>query len=296
MTDGLSRRDVMMTAGAGLIALDVKAEGGSGLQQRAVANQSASSVAELNRLVADSRNHGALVEILQSLRGLVKDEHYGRDPHDVTPDDPDNWEAFNPSYIAILYLKLASNWELAVNHACFTLPANSTDLSRRIKAVQILTAKGTKNLGHDDLLGYGTYPYRLPHANHQPGKVRDSEWFNDFNFATQNELFIYIDNANILLEPGDLIAFKLFGIGSTPKYPNYSYFNAREVPQTESGLPGKLIRVKNYMTKEDGTLISSVNENRWYSMNIKFRVRAGSAGLITMLIDPDTGNGQGHEP
>jgi hypothetical protein len=31
-------------------------------------------------------------------------------------------------------------------------------------------------------------------------------------------------------------------------------------------------------------------------MDIKFRIDAGAAGMITMIIDPDTGNGAGNEP
>ena len=76
--------------------------------------------------------------------------------------------------------------------------------------------------------------------------------------------------------------------------PNDAFFNAAEVLN-----PGpadtKLIRIRNYATNTDGLPIPAGTPLD-YSMDIKFQIHAGSAGWVTMIVDPDTGNGTGYEP
>lgn len=233
--------------------------------------------------------------IREALKSSARHIPWGRDPHDPPKA---GWRAFQPRYLAILYLRLEQGWEISVNHACFTVDDPDDDDLRRAKAVNIVSAKVAAGveLGDASLRQFGTYRHQLPGAGHDPMRPFDSGSFADFNFLSQNELFIYLDDPDIRLEAGDLIAFKAVGNGPHPKNFNYSYFHAREVPRGEmNGLPGKMIRVRNYATLEDGTEIPPT-ENRYYSMDIKFRISGGSAGMITMIIDPDTGNGQGNEP
>jgi hypothetical protein len=246
-------------------------------------------------LLAHFGGRELIMEILGTIKKSVRDEHYGRDPHDLCPNDPDNWEDFTPDYIAILYLRLDSNLTMYVNHASFELEDSDDEDDRRDKAVKILEAKGWDTFGKLDPTIYKTYRHKINSTKHEAGREYDSGWFNDFGFAAQNELFIYLDNPGVYLQPDDLISFKLFGNNEIPKSPNYSYFHAREVEAKYMGkLKGKMIRVENYVTKEDGELVGA--HVRDYAMNIKFRVNAGTAGQVTMWIDPDTGNGAGNEP
>lgn len=236
-----------------------------------------------------------------AMRSAVRGVHWGRDPHDALPPDPDNWAGYNPRYIAILYVRLNANWDMSVNHACFTPTVNTTE-ERLAQAVRILDDKirFDCDLGDARLHQHGIYEhiYKYPDASHQQNRDFDSSTFADFNFYSQNELFIFIHDPDITITPGDLIAFKAVGLGPKPKDFNFSYFNARAVDPAEMSASlaneGRMMRVENYATKEDGTPIG--NENRSYSMDIKFRIDAGAAGKITMIIDPDTGNGAGNEP
>jgi hypothetical protein len=239
----------------------------------------------------------ALGAVRAALRGI----HWGRDPHDVSPPDPAHWAPYNPQYIIILYLRLEANWEMTVNHAAF-VPTTNTQNGRLAQAVDILTEKIGNNweLGDPRLHHHGIYEHiwDAPIAGHQVGHKFDSVAFTDFNFYSQNELFIFLHDDDIMLEDGDLIGFKANSTTSPkPKDFNFSYFHARAVPVGDLGTlasEGRMIRVENYATKEDGTLIGA--ENRNYSMDIKFRIDGGSAGTIIMIIDPDTGNGAGSEP
>lgn len=221
--------------------------------------------------------------------------HWGENPHRPPPS---TWEEFSPNYIAILHVGLTRGWDIEINHACFTTSDPNNEGGRLLKAVAILEDKvgSGKPLGELDTKKWGTYQHTLANAGHDPNRPYDSGWFQDFNFATQNELFIYLDDPEVRLEDDNLIGFKPLGNAPRPKDFNHSYFYAREVPERDlPNLTGKMIRVRNYATKEDGTLIGA-HDNRNYSIDIKFRVPGGSAGMIMMIIDPDTGNGQGNEP
>jgi hypothetical protein len=233
MTDRLSRREMVVLAGAGLATLQL---GGRALARpstsRGLLDQYLLSPGNKALSAASPAEVESFFEIKKALADYSGGDYWGRDPHDITPNNPAKWRKFEPSYIVILYLKF-EDLGLSVNHAAFSVPVGNTDVTRREKAVKILKEKGTKNLGHIDLQVYGTHPHQLHNAHHQQQNGYDSTWFDDFNFASQNELFIYIDNNNINLEPGDLIEFKPFGIGDDVKHPNYSYFHALEVTGTD---------------------------------------------------------------
>ncbi|HEX8064345.1 MAG TPA: hypothetical protein VF535_14165 [Allosphingosinicella sp.] len=238
---------------------------------------------------------------IAALRSAARGVHWGRDPHDALPPDPANWATYSPRYIVILYVRLNQNWDMSVNHACFT-PTVNTPEGRLAQAIRILDdkIKYDCDLGDSRLHQYGIYEhiYKYPDAGHQLGRDYDSFTFSDFKFYNQNELFIFIHDPDITIQDGDLLAFKAAGLQPKPMDFNFSYFNARAVDPAEMSASlaqeGRMMRVENYATKEDGTPIG--NDNRNYSIDIKFRIDAGPAGMITMIIDPDTGNGAGNEP
>lgn len=236
------------------------------------------------------------------MRAAARSDPYGRDPHDPTP--PLGWAPYNPEYVALLYLRLDPNWKVTVNHACYRLGAGNTAPGRLGKAVDVFSDKVDRNVafGHPDLRQHAPYQHLLPPADagHDPNRPYDSGWFKDFKFALQNEIFIYIHHPGtvITLYEDALLNFKIQGSDGMPRHQNYAFFHARVVDDDDIGelaADGTMIRLENYATKENGSLLQAA-EKRDYSIDIKFQIDGGDAGLITMVVDPDTGNGAGNEP
>jgi len=223
---------------------------------------------------------------------------YGLDPHEVAP--PAGWAPYQPEHIAILYMRIDPLAGIDVNHAAYTMPQGNDDPSRLAKALSVLTEKVQRDVTFGEqamVLNHAPYKHQLPHPDPDPFRLYDSGMFEDFGFVSQNEIFIYLHHPdmNLAVDPQALISFKNLGNDD----PNYAFFHAREVQLPtgpgDLGERGNLIRIENYFTKEDGSLLKPV-DRRNYSMDIRFQVNAGAAGPITILIDPDTGNGIGYEP
>ena len=225
----------------------------------------------------------------------------GRDPHDIAP--PGNWVAYDPRFIAILYLKLGPNWDISVNHASYPVDQGADRLAR---ALEVIAKKvslsdqrgGNVDFGHQDMLDLD--PYRQPEPLN-PTRPFDSGTFDDFKFKSQNEIFIFLHHPDMQIRTTEnaLIGLKS-GYNDRGKMRdlNTCFFHARTVPAADmQGLDpvGKLIRLENYATDQNGELLLE-GDDRNYSLDILFQVDAGSAGWITMVVDPDTGNGMGYQP
>ena len=251
----------------------------------------------------DSSDFRAFLSSL--LAGAARMDTYGRDPHDEAPPfkaEPGTPEYYAPEYVALLYLHLGSGWDIQVNHACYAVPAGNDETARRIKAVAVLGEKVLRNVefGDSAMLHHNPYQHQLIDVGHQPSHDFDSRAFTDFKFKSQNETFIFIHHPGmaITLAENALFAFKVTGSDGMPRNQNFSFYHARVVPQAEMGMlagVGSLLRVENHQLKEDGKRLG-LGESRAYGLDILFGVDGGDAGQITLIIDPDTGNGSGYEP
>jgi len=253
-----------------------------------------------NLLAASVAADPSIFEAL--LRASTKIVSYGRDPHDVAP--PAGWAPYQPEHIAILYLRIDPLAGIDVNHAAYEMPTGNDEASRLAKALEVLTEKVKREVtfGEQTMVqNHGPYRHQLHHPDPDPLRLYDSGVFDDFGFASQNEIFIYLHHPrmNLDVDPQALISFKSLGNDGLPRNPNYAFFHAREVQLPTAagdlGEYGNLLRIENYYSKEDGSLLQAA-DRRNYSMDIRFQVNAGPAGPITILIDPDTGNGLGYEP
>lgn len=224
-------------------------------------------------------------------------DYWGDDPHRPPPGCPTT--PFQPKYIALMYLGLEDPWKLKVNHACYELPATViTPEARRDWALDILEemAPSGKTFGDQTLTSH-----RPPYKHQKPiwldsSREYDSGFLHEFKFKSPNEIFIFLHHKTAAVRVGDkrLLSFKQIGADNKVRRPNDTFYNARVVPNDELRTltnKGTLIRVENYATDVSTTM----TETLLYSMDIKFQIDAGD-GMVTMIIDPDTGNGTGNEP
>jgi hypothetical protein len=213
--------------------------------------------------------------------------NYGQNPN-VARDDK-----FEPDWIGIVHIKNVGGWEISVNHAAFSVAASSGNESRLARALEILREKGRGTFA--DLKGSPNYE-PFPRDGHY-----DSINFDKYlGFRSKNELFIFIEG-DVEVVQGALLSFTPLGADLRPRDKNFAFFNAKRVDPDELakyGLVGRMIRVRNYMTTEDGKPIGDGEdvESELYSMNIHFTVPGKGGVPVPMIIDPDTGNGMGNNP
>lgn len=208
---------------------------------------------------------------------------------------------YDPSYIALVHVYPRDGWKLDLNYACHPIDLGSTEDQRLSLAVDIFNAKvpllGTRrNFGH--LLAQ----YRNLYKFRDYGTY---EQFNldDFTFKSQNEIFFFFDNPDILFDTEPLMIFTSRSSSGYASDPNYAFFAARLVDPGETGDLyhfGRIIRVRNYVTDERGLTIGAHNvptKSQKYSMNIHFTVpNTSGTDRVAFAFDPDTGNGSGYEP
>ena len=219
-------------------------------------------------------------------------ENYGDNPNIARAGD------FPVNYIGIIDIRARGGWKIAINHAAFP----STDLggkplsedAKLEKAIRIIQAKGANGRFRDLKGDLAPCP--------RSGGVLDGDNFDGrLGFKSKNELFIFIEGQGVELTQGALLSFTPLGSDLKPRDPNYSFYNASSVdPATLAAakLSGRMIRVRNYMQDKNGKPIGSNHQTKSqrYSMNIHFTVPGEGGTAIPMIIDPDTGNGQGSEP
>lgn len=235
-------------------------------------------------------------------------EHHGEDPKNpprylngATAEKP-----YKPEYIAVVIIDFERNWSVDIQHASFPIymPTGANPENYRLGLALdlikwVMTVDGRK-LGHlkDNQFGKRDHvPYRRLYGNHKDRY--DVPSFNDFRFKKQNEIFIFLKNKDILLNKDRLIRFTKFSDNMSREMDlNHTFFNALPLEGDSLGPNlknrGKLIRVENHVTNYDG---KPTVDDTFYSMNIHFRMRVKPEGseqnYVPMIIDPDTGNGQG---
>lgn len=275
MTDGVSRRNLVFTGGAAA-ALTSCTPGPS----------------RMSALNVPTRRAGF-------------DDNHGSDP--MGPPTYPGPVVYLPRFIAIAIIDFDKPWTIDVHHASFPLPPDSAgDRDRRRdlakKAISWVVESNGRKLGHLNAKPSGyedLVPYERKKDPHK-GKHHIAS-FDGFRFASQNEIFIFLRNPDIVLNRSRLVRVTRYSDEIEDVMTcNYSLFRAESIEGDDLGPlenHGKLIRVENHVRDEKG-LPSGKDTN--YSMNIHFRMKVkpegGERSYVPMVIDPDTGNGQGNEP
>ena len=226
------------------------------------------------------------------------------DPWGANPADnaPESHGTFNPLYICLLHIGFDPDWRLKINHASYRYRGEQTPTKRLEKALGIFTDKilGSYEFGDQSMQDLGHVSYIWQYPGHQPGRTRDSTGFADFKFRSPTEIFIFLESQTVYVGPKErLFACTKYGHSrpTTQMDKNYSFYGADIVPDADLGQlqgSGRLIRVQNYAKLVNGD--STDTADQYYALNIHLKVPGGPAGLIPIIIDPDTGNGTGNEP
>jgi hypothetical protein len=264
MVDEVSRRNVIVLAGAGVLA--------SACSGKPSGND--------HRSPAENRGHG---DIYGSPPGKEKPVYLSPNPTNCP------MAGYAPAFIAILFIDFPGGAKISVNHASFSTTDPSPEGNGRLEQALKLIELRTNSARFSDLNEPTIYPRTMGN------KGTDRVSFDDFDFKSQSELFIFFNSSDIELgkDRNWLISFTPYSSTGERRAPNYSYANAQVVTAI-GNLKGKLIRVENHVTDPFGCLLESTCAH--YSMNIHFMMPLRDGGLVPMVIDPDTGNGVGYEP
>lgn len=263
MTGLLSRREMVVLAGGGLVAGASSANAINAPERVLTAPHRAMGIPSLwgHRATDDA-------ELIPALKGK-----------------------FRPKFLTIVYINFPSAWNIEINHASW--PISGLDHGdRRQKAVNILARRlaGTR---------FKDMPApHLPYKRNDNSK-KEMESFEKFGFSSQSEIFIFFANPDIGLNLHWPVTFTEFSDTGQPRDTNYSFFNAQVVPQDElNGLAGRMMRLRNYVVDEEYQDLKFGNPDnnisRTYAMNIHFGMPGNES--VPMVIDPETGNGTGNEP
>lgn len=222
----------------------------------------------------------------------------GLDPHDLSR-RPTN-VAFAPSYVTVIMVSSGGAWRIGANHASFGVdnPADNTADARLAQALRILKK---------------VVPGRRKLSDLQPGKPDteaklyrrkdgsfDRDDFVDLGFNSQHEIFVYYDSADVTLDNRQLISFGATVSDGTPAGGNDSFFVSRVDDGALDGpLKGKLIRIENYNTIFNGSSFTArpaddPSKAARYALN--YHLTLPGRQPLAIVIDPDTGNGDGNEP
>lgn len=219
----------------------------------------------------------------------------GIDPHDLSR-RPAN-VPFAPSYVTVVVISSSGAWRIGANHASFAIDdaANNSADARLAQALRILKK---------------VVPGRRKLSDLQPGRpdaeaklyrrkdgTYDRDDFVDLGFNSQHEIFVYFDSADVTLDNSKLISFGAKLSNGSPAAANDSFFVAR-VPDSalDGPLKGKLIRIENYNTIHDGSNFAprpadDPAKSARYALN--YHVTLPGRQPLPIVIDPDTGNGNG---
>ncbi len=289
-TTGISRRNAMMAAGVGMVALTLTGcEAG-------------------NEPRAGKCN---------APKPEGKFDPFGLEPNEAlwikqSGGLPKGLPAFNPVYITLVTISSDHPWDLSVNQASFGDMSGMTDAEREAMATFLFqdSLRNGKRFRNIPRTGKGPAgkPYQIyererpaPPRSGDP-KVVDIDGFEYFGSNQQVEIYFLIDAApgtGVTIDPAALISFAQRTTKGKDAAKNDRFF-AREV--SGHGLPGFLIAVRNYYcTFDEASCGFDPNpgpDEVLYAMNVHFALsgKGPNKDPIPMLIDPDTGNGMGWEP
>lgn len=221
---------------------------------------------------------------------------------------PTSLPNFAPAYITLVRISPRKGvFGLEINHASYNAAGYSQ--GERADLAQSLFSQvspGAARKHFREIPPRGNNPAGKPFAIYSrhapapgPNPVVDLDGFENFGSSQQVEIFVWFDvPAGLSIDPTLLVSFAPFTQSNNGASKNDRFF-AREIM---GNLPGKLIAIENYFTtfsESDCTFApDDGKKDKVFAMNIHFNLDgAGPSRLpIPMVIDPDTGNGNGSEP
>lgn len=271
MSDSFSRRDLVVLAGAG------------------------AALAACTRTTQERETSIPYLDQTLALEYSGRCARHGGLPKDP-PSYPNGATApdFRPEFITVVHIDFDRPWRVSVNHACYRLLGASPS-QRLQRALELFRLKRPET---SPKLRFSALPE--PHKPRLRHGALDFDDFDWFGFGSQNEIFFYFDNPDIAFDDEWLISFAPVSDTGRPRALNYSFFNAKSQPvqlHSPGVNTGWLVTVENYYTNHLGrpVTLDDPTAELLYAMNLHFKMKTDT-GYIPLVIDPETGNGAGHEP
>lgn len=293
-----------MTTGTKLTRRAAIASVSVGAAAVALPTAGAAKPSEPRTLRAPSREE--IKKSILSFQAGHQRETHGDQTHKDPPAQALRDVPFNPQYMAIAHLTSEGAWQIASNHAHFS--CRLTRKSERInRAGDIIRNKLINR--------YERFKDEKSNSDFIPiSKIFDGQTvvfdfleFVPFNFGSQHDIYFFFEHSPgvILFDPlnENLITVSKYRSNGQNGDENKSFYNSEAIPvQSNNGdFLGTMIRIENRFMVEKGLFIKkykSISQNDGiinYKLNLIYTVNR-PGGLITMVIDPDTGNGSGLEP
>ena len=247
------------------------------------------SLGPLGATTASANIYNPNAEQTEYVRMFGAGYAFGQPATDSEPETEGNVKRFRPKHICAVYIRFEPNGTLTVKQAYIAAP-NPQPTNADIVAVAEPLLQAMSKAGY---AGGGAQAFK--------------ENFEDFSFASQQVVVIYLDNKDDAVrfssKDSDIIRFVPIS-GNDPKThirPNHAFFNRRAVAMAPGG--GTFVKraylIDFWNTDENGNAITGVIEGRpatyyLYAMNIHLEMatskRTAKLNWVPIIIDPDTGN------
>lgn len=236
-----------------------------------------------------------LIDILSKI-GL---KDHGENPHDRFPAHS---PTYAPQHMAIVHLKSTGPWNLSVIHAHFNCAGKDAQ-ARLDMASDILKWKLSDN---------ANWNFTAPGAPYQPAKNEygfPAEYlhFRPFEFGSPHDICFFFEHSGTMrFDPSMLVKLTDAQGNATKMSENEAFFGARDVtldmPSNEVKKQGTVLLLENHFTVGkivNKREIKASDKRLQYKLNLVYGVDPDATDpsqVISMIIDPDTGNGMGTEP
>lgn len=234
------------------------------------------------------------------------DPSYGDNPNGGFPQN----ESFVPEFITLVRITSEGAWDISANHASFA--TTETDYSaRKTLAAEIFSKfKGNKPISRFEKLKDAANKYKIVQRQNDGGSrytgqaPYDRLDFDGFNFGSKHEIYIWFDSTKVSLVTSKDGKFQLVSMtrqhtdGTSTKLNKSFYAENFESQITVAPIAkpdGPIIVIRNYFRGEDGKDIPK-GVTLDYSMNIFFKAKNKAGKDMVIILDPDTGNGDGLLP
>ena len=222
----------------------------------------------------------------------------GDDSNGALPTAP-----FAPKFVTLVRISSDGAWDFSANHASFDA-SGLTEAQRKTLATDIFKHfKGVHPPGNRAIRKFGelkdqTKDYRIAERDHNGYDRMD---FSQFTFGGQHEIYIWFDSKDVSLvrkaadQKLHLISMSHQRADGTTTDTNKSFY-AMDFGPTPAELKGPIIVVRNYFRNASGNPVTAADGELKYSMNIFFKAKNKQKVDMTIILDPDTGNGVGFDP